>query len=68
MKIFEHWKETRDESNSKDFHGYSIDIFRNEYKYNFFAALLTLDWIVKKPDEALPELAKKMYIITKNNE
>jgi len=56
MIIFKHWEKTRDESNSKEFYGYSIDIFRKEWGFNFFAALLTLDSLIKNPMETIESL------------
>jgi hypothetical protein len=54
--IFEAWKTTGEENNAEEFQGYSIDSLRSGYGMNFFAALVTLDWIVKDPEAALPAL------------
>ena len=56
--IFENWKATGDESSSVDFEGYSIDSLKEDYEMNFFASLVTLDWIVKEPQVALSALAE----------
>ena len=69
LPIFEEWEQkSKTPLDNNLFHGWSIESLCEQFKYNFFAALLTLDWVVKNPDEALPALEKKMYIITKNNE
>jgi len=66
--ILERWKETRNEEDGQLFHDWSINLLREELGYNFFGALLTLDCVIKDPDETLPFLEKDKYIIAKNNE
>jgi hypothetical protein len=36
--------------------GYSYEQLKNEFGMNFFAALLTLDWIRRSPDDAIKAL------------
>lgn len=52
-KIFEAWKTDGAESSDIEFNGYSVDSLRADYGMNFFAALVTLDWIAKDPESAL---------------
>jgi len=60
IPIYERWMETGEEENSQEFNSYSIDSLRLEYGMNFFAAITTLDWIVKEPENALPALKQGM--------
>ena len=43
-------------SDAAEYSGYSIDSLRSQFDMNFIAALLTLDWIIKDPEQALPAL------------
>lgn len=52
--LFERWVCEGIECDSTVFHGYSIDTLRSGSKMNFIAALLTLDWLLREPEKALP--------------
>ena len=41
---------------STEYSGYSINSLCEEYEMNFIAALLTLDWIIKEPEQAIPAI------------
>lgn len=43
-------------SDATEYGGYSIDSLCSEFEMNFVAAILTLDWIIKEPEQALPAL------------
>lgn len=43
-------------SNATEYRGYSIDSLCSQFDMNFIAALLTLDWIIKEPEQAIPAL------------
>ena len=58
MPVFEAWRATGSENSDMLFHGYSIDSLRADYDMNFFAALMTLDWIAKDPENALPAIKR----------
>ena len=58
--IFKQWIETGKEESSQEFSSYSIDSLRLDYGMNFFAAITTLDWIVKDSEHALPALKQGM--------
>jgi len=58
IPIFEKWKTTGDEKDDQEFRTHSIDSLHLEHGLNFFAALVTLDWIIKDPDTALPAIAE----------
>ena len=58
ISILEAWKETAVEDNTEEYHGHSINSLRHDYGMNFFAALTTLDWVIKDPENALPALAQ----------
>ena len=50
------WLAGRTEEDAEQFHGYSVNSLRETYEMNFIAALLTLDWVIKAPEEAVPAL------------
>ena len=43
-------------SDTTEYSGYSIDSLCSQFDMNFIAALLTLDWIIKEPEQAIPAL------------
>ena len=43
-------------SDATEYSGYSVDSLCSQFDMNFIAALLTLDWIIKEPEQALPAL------------
>ena len=57
MPLFENWL-IREEK--KDFvsHGFSLDSLQSERGMTYPAALLTMDWIIKEPEKAIPSLKK----------
>lgn len=57
-EVFEMWKTRGQEYSDVEFNGYSVDRLRADYSLNFFAALLTLDWIVKDTENALFALSQ----------
>jgi hypothetical protein len=54
--VFESW--LKDQSNISDYSyaEFSINSFMNQFGMNFIAALLTMDWILKEPDEAISQI------------
>lgn len=58
IPLFKKWMEDNTENGKQEFEGYSINTLKQKYEMNFIAALLTLDWIVKSPVEAISQLKK----------
>lgn len=56
LPLLERWESDGIESDHQEYYGYSMDRLRREFHMNFIAALLTLDWIVKEPEKAIPIL------------
>lgn len=56
--ILDRWIADGTESDSQEFHGYSIDSLRKGSPLNFIAALLTLNWIVRDPEKATSVIRK----------
>ncbi len=50
------WIAEGDFADKTEYNGYSIDTLRSEFEMNFIAAILTLDWIIKEPEQAIPAL------------
>lgn len=55
-QILNRWIETGDCADATVYSGYSIDSLCSEFEMNFIAAILTLDWIIKEPEQALSAL------------
>lgn len=57
-KVFEAWMSNnaniQDYEVSDNNEVFSIAKFMRDYKMNFISALLTMDWILKEPKEAIP--------------
>ena len=56
VPVFTKWIKDGDCSDSTEYSGYSINSLCAEYEMNFIAALLTLDWIIKEPEQAIPAI------------
>lgn len=56
VQALNRWIAEGDFDDETKYSGFSINILRSEYEMNFIAAILTLDWIIKVPDQALPAL------------
>lgn len=54
VPLLERWICEGIECDSTMFYGYSIDTLCSSSKMNFIAALLTLDWLLREPEKALP--------------
>ena len=53
VPVLAKWIKDGDCSDSTEYSGYSINSLRAEYEMNSIAALLTLDWIIKEPEQAI---------------
>lgn len=56
VPMFERWARDMEYSNTEEYAGYSVDSLQRDYGMNFVAALLTIDWIIKDPQKAIPAL------------
>ena len=56
VPVLAKWIKDGDCSDSTEYSGYSINSLCTEYEMNFIAALLTLDWIIKEPEQAIPAI------------
>ena len=56
MLLLEKWKSDENYSDITEYSGYSLDSLRRDYGMNFIAALLTLNWIIKDPKQAVPAI------------
>ena len=56
VPVLAKWIKDGDCSDSTEYSGYSINSLCSEYEMNFIAALLTLDWIIKEPEQAIPAI------------
>lgn len=56
VPVLTKWIKDSDCSDSMEYSGYSINSLCAEYGMNFIAALLTLDWIIKEPEQAIPAI------------
>lgn len=56
VPVLNRWIETGDCDDATEYTGYSIDSLCSEFEMNFIAAILTIDWIIKEPEQALPAL------------
>ena len=56
VPVLTKWIKDSDCSDSMEYSGYSINSLCAEYGMNFIAALLTLDWIIKEPEPAIPAI------------
>lgn len=52
--LLERWVKDGTNTDTQEFHGYTIDGLRSGSNMNFIAALLTLDWIIREPEKAIP--------------
>lgn len=46
------WVETGAENDDTDYHGYSINSLKEKYGMYFTGAVLTLDWLIREPENA----------------
>ncbi|MDX9739251.1 MAG: hypothetical protein RBT33_02725 [Candidatus Dojkabacteria bacterium] len=46
--------------------GYTVETLRDDYHMNEVAAFLTLDWIIREPDEAIASLQKGYDTVSSN--
>jgi hypothetical protein len=58
LEIFNNFLKTGFEDDNTDFYGHSVKSLKEKFKMNFFAAILTLDWINRSPEEAVKALSK----------
>ena len=56
VPMLENWVANSNCSNTEEYAGYSMDSLQRDYGMNFVAALLTIDWIIKDPKQAIPAL------------
>ena len=56
VPMLENWVANSNYSNTEEYSGYSMDSLQRDYGMNFVAALLTIDWIIKDPKQAIPAL------------
>ena len=56
VPVLKCWIKDIDYSNSDEYSGYSVASLQQDYGMNFIAALLTIDWIIKDPQQAIPAL------------
>lgn len=56
VPVLSRWIKNGNCSDSTEYCGYSINSLCMEFEMNFIAALLTLDWIIKDPEQAIPAL------------
>ena len=56
VPVLTKWIKDGECSDSTEYSGYSINSLCTEYEMNFIAALLTLDWIIKEPEQAIPAI------------
>lgn len=56
--ILNQWLQDGHCSNDTVYHGYSLDRLMNDMGMRFTGALLTLDWIIKDPEEAIKALSE----------
>ena len=54
--VLKRWVEDGSCTDATEYSGYSIDSLCSEFEMNFIAALLTLDWIIKEPEQAISAL------------
>lgn len=51
VKLLEHWVKTKEEGDFAAY-GYSVKEFVDKWKLAYPAALRTMDWLLKEPEEA----------------
>ena len=56
VPVLTKWIKDSDCSDSMEYSGYSMNSLCAEYGMNFIPALLTLDWIIKEPEQAIPAI------------
>ena len=56
VTMLENWVANSNYSSTEEYAGYSVDSLQRDYGMNFVAALLTIDWIIKDPKQAIPAL------------
>ena len=61
LPLYQRWVETGQSSDSRQYEGYSLNSLQADYGMNFIAALLTLDWLLKEPEQARQAL--RHYIL-----
>ncbi len=54
--LLQRWLDTNTGSDDTLYSGYSINSLRESFGMDFIAALLTLDWIIKEPEAAIPAI------------
>lgn len=55
-ELLDAWMTNEDVTADVEIGEYSIRTLRERFGMNFIAALLTLDWMVKEPDVAIPAI------------
>ena len=56
MPILVRWLDSGDGADQTQYEGYCVDSLRKNYGMNTISALLTLDWIIKEPEQAVAAL------------
>lgn len=56
--LLDRWLQDGHCSDDTLYHGYSLDRLVNDKGMRFTGALLTLDWIIKEPEDALKALSE----------
>lgn len=62
-QALEHWLETGEVDSSLGVEGYTLPRLMEEFGMTFPAALLTLEWIMRSPEEAIPALERGIDIV-----
>lgn len=50
------WLDSGDGSDQVQYEGYCVDSLCEDYGMNIISALLTLDWVIKEPEQAVSAL------------
>lgn len=50
--LLERWLDVGEASDSTEYGGYSLDSLMKDYDMKFTGAILTLDWLIREPEEA----------------
>ncbi len=58
VPLYRRWLEENAEDDDRQFEGYSVHMLKQKFHMNYIAALLTLDWLVKEPEEAKKQISK----------
>ena len=62
IPLFERWVKDRADQGDYLYHGISLKALCDKLKMNYAAALVTMDWVVKEPDEAVPAIKSRFLV------